>query len=130
VYEAPAELKSIIQARARLLEKHFAARDAVSLVNDYYVPDELQPLASGGDQAVIGRQALIALFAGLFEEFSEVRQVPLTIRGGGDLAYEVSNAYMKPHNGGEEAKFRYVATWRRCGDTWRVEADFFAPGQV
>lgn len=130
MYEAPKELKSIIEERTRLLAKHFAARDAVSLVEDYYAPDELQPLASGDDKAVIGREAIVKTFAELFDNFSEVRQVPLTIRWDKDLAYEVSNAYFKPRESGGEIEFRYIAVWRRCTDTWRVETDFFAPGHV
>lgn len=130
MYEAPDDIKSAIAARARLLEKHFANQDAISLVNDYYVPDELQPLASPGDRAIIGRKDLAAMFEGLFATYAEVRQVPLTIRYAKDFAYEVSNAYMKPRNGGEENEFRYIATWRRCDDGWRVEVDFFATGQV
>lgn len=130
MYEASENLKSLLAERARRFERHFAAADAVSLVSDYYVPDNLQPLVSPGDHAVIGRQALISLFEGLFTQFSSVRQVPLTIRADVDLAYEVSNAYLQSRNEEAEVTFRYLATWRRCEDTWRVEADFFAPGRV
>ena len=128
--EASEDIKSAIENRARQLEDHFANRDANSLVNDYYVPEEMEPLASGGDKAIIGRAGLAEMFAGLFETYEAVRQVPLTIRADKNLAYEVSNAYMKPRNGGAEEEFRYIATWRLCDDGWRVEADFFATGQV
>jgi ketosteroid isomerase-like protein len=56
--------------------------------------------------------------------------VPHLIRADGDLAYEVSNSYLTPRAGGADVEFRYVAVWRRCEDTWRVETDFFATGPI
>jgi hypothetical protein len=128
--EAPENLKAHIAERARLLEKHFADGDIAALVRDFYVPDALEPIVSGGDKAVIGRTGIAALLEGLVEPFSAIRQVPLTIRVDSETAYEVSNAYFTPRQGGDEVPFRYLAVWRRCDDCWRVEADFFAPGQV
>ena len=56
--------------------------------------------------------------------------MPRFIRATVDLAYEISNSYLTPKAGGDEIEFRYVATWRRCADTWRVDTDFFAPGPL
>src|SRR3546814_9748942 len=70
------------------------------------------------------------LFEGFMAAFSRARQVPRFIRVSDELAYEVSNSYLTPRDGGEEVEFRYLATWRRCEDTWRVEADFFALGPL
>lgn len=125
------DIKRIIKERSDLFEKNFAAGDAATLVEDYYVPDALEPIVSAPDApAVRGRAAITALFGAFVEGFSRARQVPRTIRAGTDLAYEVSNSYLTPKAGGAELEFRYIATWRRCEDTWRVEADFFALGPI
>lgn len=129
--DASAEIKQVIKHRSDLFEAHFAAGDAAALVRDYYVPDALQPIASAGDgPAIIGHAGLTALFEALVRDFARARQVPRFIRADRDLAYEVSNSYLTPKAGGDEVEFRYVATWRRCDDTWRVETDFFAPGAL
>lgn len=129
--EASNEIKSIIKARSDLFEKHFAAGDAAALVRDYYVGDELQPLVSeGSGPVIVGHAALTAMFTAFCKDFAKARQVPRYIRADKDLAYEVSNSYLTPKAGGDEVEFRYVATWRRCADTWRVEADFFALGPL
>jgi len=129
--EASEEIKHIIKVRSDLFEQHFAAGDAAALVRDYYVPDADGPLVSAGDgPAIVGRAAITALFEQFVQGFEKARQVPRFISGDVDLAYEVSNSYLTPRGGGEEIEFRYVATWRRCDDTWRVETDFFAPGPL
>lgn len=125
------DIKRIIKERSDLFEQHFAAGDAVALVRDYYVPDALSPLVSeGSGPVIVGHAALTALFEAFVKDFAKARQVPRYIRADKDLAYEVSNSYLTPKAGGEEVEFRYVATWRRCADTWRVEADFFALGPL
>lgn len=129
--EAPDEVKRIIRERSDVFEKHFAAGDAAALVTDYYVPDALDPVVSAPDApAVRGRAAITGLFELFLKDFSKARQVPHFIRADQNLAYEVSNSYLTPKAGGDEVQFRYVATWRRCEDTWRVEADFFALGPI
>lgn len=129
--DASDEIKRIIKMRSDIFEQNFGAGDADGLVRDYYVPDAMMPLVSAGDgPAVIGHQAIIVLFKGFIGAFEKTRQVPRFISADVDLAYEVSNAYLTPKGGGEEVEFRYVATWRRCKDTWRVETDFFAPGPL
>lgn len=128
---APDEIKQIIKDRTDLFEANFAAGDAAALVRDYYVPDDLDPLVSTGDgPARVGHDAIIALIESFVGAFEKARQVPRFIRAHGDLAYEVSNSYLTPKGGGAELEYRYVATWRRCDDTWRVDSDFFAPGPL
>ena len=93
--------------------------------------DDLEPVVSAGDgPALVGHAAITALFEGFTGAFEKARQVPRFIRADGDLAYEVSNSYLTPKGGGEDVEYRYVATWRRCDDTWRVDSDFFAPGPL
>lgn len=129
--DASNEIKSIIKARSDIFERNFAAGDAARLVRDYYVPDAMLPLVSSGDgPAIVGQQAITTLFVGFMASFEKTRQVPRYISGDVDLVYEISNAYLTPKGGGEEIELRYIATWRRCDDTWRVEADFFAPGPL
>jgi ketosteroid isomerase-like protein len=129
--DAPDEIKRIIRERSDLFEKHFAAGDAAALVRDYYVPDELRPTVSeGSNPMIVGHAALTSLFEAFCKDFAKARQVPRDIRADKDLAYEVSNSYLTPKAGGDEVEFRYVATWRRCADTWRVETDFFALGKL
>ena len=129
--EASDEVKRVIKERSDLFERNFASGDAAALVRDYYVPDEMQPIASTGEgPAVVGHAGLVALFEALTSSFSKARQVPHFIRADRELAYEVSNSYVTPKAGGDDVEFRYVATWRRCDDTWRVETDFFALGPL
>ena len=72
----------------------------------------------------------LAKYFDFLRRYPRARQVPHFIRADQNLAYEVSNSYLTPKAGGDEIEFRYVATWRRCEDTWRVEADFFALGPL
>lgn len=128
---APDAIKQVIKDRSDLFEANFAAGDAAGLVRDYYVPDDLDPVVSAGDgPALVGHDAITALFEGFVGAFEKARQVPRFIRADGDLAYEISNSYLTPRGGGDEVEYRYVATWRRCDDTWRVDSDFFAPGPL
>ena len=128
---APDAIKQVIKARSDLFEANFAAGDAAALVRDYYVPDAMEPVVSAGDgPALVGHAPITALFEAFMGAFEKARQVPRFIRADGDLAYEVSNSYLTPKGGGEEVEYRYVATWRRCDDTWRVDSDFFAPGPL
>ncbi|WP_028081745.1 YybH family protein [Solimonas soli] len=129
--EAPDEIRRIIKERSDLFEKNFAAGDAAAIVRDYYVPDALAPTVSeGSGPTVVGHAALTSLFEAFCKDFAKARQVPRYIRADRDLAYEVSNSYLTPKAGGDEVEFRYVAVWRRCADTWRVETDFFALGKL
>jgi ketosteroid isomerase-like protein len=125
------ELERIIRNRSDVFEKHFAAGNAEALVADYYVSDAQGLLVSAPDApALRDRASTAALFAALFKDFSRARQVAHVVRGDGDLAYEVSNSYLTPRAGGADVEFRYVAVWRKCADTWRVETDFFATGPI
>ncbi|MBN8844110.1 MAG: DUF4440 domain-containing protein [Sphingomonadales bacterium] len=128
---APDAIKQIIKDRSDLFEANFAAGDAAALVRDYYVSDELDPVVSAGDgPALVGHESITELFEGFMGAFEKARQVPRFIRADGDLAYEISNSYLTPKGGGDEVEYRYVATWRRCEDSWRVDSDFFAPGPL
>lgn len=125
------ELERIVRARSDIFEKHFADGDAAALVADYYVNDAQGLLVSAPDApALRDRASTAALFQALFKDFSRARQVAHVVRGDGNLAYEVSNSYLTPRAGGADVEFRYVAVWRKCADTWRVETDFFATGPV
>lgn len=126
-----AAVERIIRERSDLFEKHFADGNAAALVADYYVADAQIPVVSAPDApALCDHASITSLFAALFNDFSRARQVPRFIRADQNLAYEVSNSYLTPKAGGAELEFRYVAAWRRCEDTWRVEADFFALGPL
>lgn len=125
------QVKRIIRERSDIFEKHFADGNAAELVADYYVADAQVPVVSAPDApALTTHTSIIDLFTALVKDFSRARQVPRFIRADGNMAYEVSNSYLTPKAGGDEIEFRYVAVWRRCEDTWRVEADFFALGPI
>ena len=128
---APADVKQAIREQSDLFERNFAAGDAAALIRDYYVPEALEPVVSAGDgPALIGHKAITGLFEGFMGAFEKARQVPRFIRAHGNLAYEISNSYLTPKGGGDEVEYRYVATWRKCDDNWRVDSDFFAPGPL
>jgi hypothetical protein len=125
------QVRSIIKERSDLFETNFASGNAAKLVAEYYVPESMGLIVSAPDAPALRDHAsIVALFEALVKDFSRARQVPHFIRADGHLAYEVSNSYLTPKTGGAEIEFRYVATWRRCEDTWRVEADFFALGPI
>lgn len=122
------DIEATIRARSDLFEKHFADSNAAGLVADYYVDE---PLMSVPDAPILrGREAITALFEGFMKDFSHCRLEQKFVRAGGDLAYEVSSAFLQPRGGGDQIECRYIITWRKCPDTWRVETDFFAYGQI
>lgn len=121
-------IKQVIRQRSDLFEKNFGAADAAKLVADYYVQ---APIMSTPDAPVFrGREAIANVFNSLFNDFAKCRLVQHFVEMGGGLAYEMSSAHLLPKAGGDEIECRYLIVWRKCSDTWRVEADFFAYGKL
>jgi ketosteroid isomerase-like protein len=126
--EAPDSVRRVIRERSDLFEQHFGAGNAEGLVADYYVDE---PIMSAPDTPVLrGRGAIVPLFAAIMKDFAACRLQQHFVRAAGDLAYEVSSAYLVPRAGGDEVECRYMIAWRRSADTWRVETDFFAYGKL
>lgn len=121
-------VEKIIRDRSDIFESHFAASDAAGLVRDYYVES---PAMSAPDAPLLRSRAEIEeLFTAIMAQFSGCRLKQELVVCSGDLAYEVSSAFLTPRDGTDTVECRYMIAWRRCDDTWRVEMDFFAFGSL
>lgn len=121
------DLLAAIAARSRAFEAAYAAGDAAALVEHYFVPDELQPMACppGGQPPVRGRAALVAMFHALIAAAPTIRLQAEAVHGDAGLAFELGRARLGRAGGGE-ALGRYTVCWRRVGAEWRAQVDFFA----
>ena len=116
-----------IDKRSRAFERHFSAHAADRLVGDYFVADELKPLASppGGTAPVRGRAALSAMFSEQFSLFRAIRLETVEIEVSATQAFELGRAHLSLNTGGE-ALGRYTVLWVSTADGWRAKVDFFA----
>lgn len=123
------EVAHIIRKQSDIFEAHFRNGDAAALVRDYYVDD---PVMSAPDMPPIqGREAVTGLFEALVKDMSECRLEQVEVRVHDDVALEISRSFLKPRDTSQdEIECRYMIVWRKCPDTWRVEADFFAYGKI
>lgn len=124
-----AAVKRIVRERSDLFERHFAAGDARSLVEDYYVEN---PVMSAPDISMLrGKDSIRTLFEELMKTLASCRLKQVKVECSGDMAYEVSSAFLQPKDeAAGEIECRYMIAWRKCDDTWRVESDFFAYGAL
>lgn len=121
-------VKRIVRERSDLFEQHFSVGNARGLVDDYYVDE---PVMSAPDMSMLeGKDAITALFEELMKTMKACQLEQVKVECSGDLAYEVSSAFLQSKEGGDEIECRYMIAWRKCGDTWRVETDFFAYGAL
>lgn len=124
---ARSAILAAIEKRSRTFERHFAAADARQLVEDYFVADDLKPLASppGGTPPVVGRAALSAMFSAQFEGVRAIRLEALHVEAATTQAFELGRAHLALRAGGE-ATGRYTVLWVNTSDGWRAKIDFFA----
>jgi ketosteroid isomerase-like protein len=121
------EVRRAIEARSRDFEKHYAAADAAALVQNYFVPDAMGPMACppGGHAPVRGRGALTQMFGGMFAGMPKIRLEPIEVLASGELAYELGRAHLRSA-AGDAVMGRYTVAWQKCADGWRARVDFFA----
>lgn len=124
------EVATAIRERTDRFEQNFLEKNAEQLVADYYVNDELKPVVSAPDLALLEGHAPIAeLFQGLMQTFSSLRLEQINIYISGDMAQELGRCVIKDDSG-ETSTARYSITWRKTEDGWRVQTDFFAFGDL
>ena len=112
----------------RQFEERFAAGDARGLVEGYFAPDDLKPLASGpgGQPPVRGRAALIEMFQEQMKVFAGIQLETVDIVTSDTLAQVLGRARLKLRSG-ETAVGRYVVLFGKTdGLGWRARLDFFA----
>lgn len=116
-----------IEKRSRRFEENFAAHNAERLVADYFVPDAMNPLASGpgGGAPVKGRDNLRGMFTAQFSMFTKIRLETYALEDGTEQAFELGRAHLTLKEGGN-ALGRYTVLWVNTDDGWRAKIDFFA----
>ena len=117
-----------LEAKNREYEANFRSGDYRAMVERFYSP-EIRMIVP--DMPVIeGREPLIQLIQQLGASYCEVRLLPKETRFGpaGDVAWQVANSVLVPRDGAKEVECRYVVIWKKTGDEWFCEADFFAYG--
>jgi ketosteroid isomerase-like protein len=122
-----ADIERAIAAHSRAFEAQFAAKDAAGLVESYYVPDVLDPAASGpgGQRPITGKRALTAMFETQMRDFSAIRLETVRVEAVGSMAFEMGRAHLTT-NDGQSAVGRYCVLWRHIAGEWRAQVDFFA----
>jgi ketosteroid isomerase-like protein len=126
---SPADAPKQIRERYDQFEKQFAQGDAAALVASYYVR---QPFVSAPDTPLLqDHKSIEGLFKGLMETVAAVRFESIEIRQSGELAYEVGRAFLTMKGeAAAQGQARYLVVWRWTAAGWRVEADFFALGNL
>ncbi len=109
----------------------FARGDILALVEGYYTDD---PCIIAADQPYLtGREAVRNILQGLAN--SGVKNIKLeTVRAtvDGNLGYEVGRATLTVIKDGAPVTMpaRYLVTWKKGDDGWRVDADMFGFGEI
>lgn len=121
------EVAAAIAERNRTFERNFAARDTAKMIDDYFVPDELGPIASGpGVPPARGRAAIIADFKRVEEGAPTIRIETIDVTATRDMASEIGRVYL---TGSDQVGRvgRYTVLWLRTEKGWRAKMDFFSP---
>lgn len=128
--KAPDDLLKAIRASSDRFEAHFKAGDAAALVEDYYVADDLGPMLSAPDMPILrGHDAITGMFKALMEGVAEIRLEQVEVMADQTLAQELGRAIITDRQGDNQIA-RYAILWRNTDQGWRVQTDFFAPGDL
>ena len=113
-----------IRARRRLTNTLIAAHEAQRLA-PFFAPDAR--LIAGGDELILGVQAIVEAFAGQFAdpEFIDYVRTPdsVEIDVSGDHAAETGR-WVAHWRGGEMAG-RYMASWRKVTGQWVISSELY-----
>lgn len=105
----------------------FNAGDAAGAVDAYFVRDEDQPTVyPPGAPPIIGREALLGLFASLAERQKGVRVLRHEILMSGSLAFETGRVIFTDKDGAETVG-RFAVAWVQTDYGWRAKIDFYSP---
>lgn len=123
------ETVSAIRAVNDIFEQHLREGDAAALVRDYYVAE---PFVVPPDLPLVrDAKAIEAFFAETMKAVSNCRLEPHTVREYGDIAIELGEGTMTMKDQtASPGKCRYLIVWKRTGDGWKVETDFFSYGPL
>lgn len=123
------DTKSMIRARTDTFEQHLSDGDAAALVRDYYVGE---PFVIPPDLPLVrDPKAIEAFFADTMKAVAGCRLEPHEIREYGDVAIELGEGTMTmKDSSAAPGKCRYLIVWKRTGDGWRAEFDFFSYGPL
>ena len=123
-----AKVVALIEARARQFERNFLTGNIERLVDDYFVPDALEPTLSGpgGVPPFRGRAALAAQFGQIRKSSQSIAIRTEEIFVGQDLAQEFGRVAITGVDG-TVRKGRYTVLWVRTGEAWLAKLDFFSP---
>lgn len=125
-----AQIAAIIREKSDRFEALFRAADAVGLINEYYVSDDLEPVFSAPDAPLLrGRESITAAFEALIAQFSDCKLEQVLIHRSGDMANELGRCDLTTVDGAA-ATGRYSILWVFTGEGWRVQSDFFAVGDL
>ncbi|SLJ87916.1 YybH family protein [Novosphingobium mathurense] len=122
-----ASLAKELRDRLDYFEEAFASGDMKALADTFYTEDAV--VEGRGMSPQVGRRALAEAFegarsAGLSRIKVDSSEPP---RMSGDLAYQ----FITNDNdfAGQTEVHRALIVWRRTGDGWMCEVDFFTPVQ-
>ena len=115
-----------IAERSRQFEQAYGDADPKALVEAYFAGDDHKPLASppGGAQPVRGREALTAMFAGLFADMPKIELETIEITASETVASEFGRAILTDVLGARHFG-RYCVCWVFTEEGWRAKSDVF-----
>ena len=121
------EVVAAINARNRLFEQNILAGDSQKLIDDYFVPDEWEPMVLGPNQPPVrGRAAILEDFSRMGAGLSLLRIESLEVQVGHDMASEIGRVHLTGNNGVTRVG-RYTVLWLKTDNGWLAKMDFFRP---
>jgi len=129
--EDTAAFETAVRAQCKHFASSFAKGDIDDLVDGYYTDNPVM-IAPDAPMAK-GRSAIKEMFRGMAASGVKgivLETVQLTIEGS--LGYEIGRATLAIDHGGAtvEQPGKYLVTWRKCEDGWRVDVDMFVMGAL
>jgi ketosteroid isomerase-like protein len=121
------EVTAAIDARNRLFERNFASGNVEKLIDDYFVPDELQPIALGPHRPPTrGRAAIKDDFVRMRGSATSIKIGTIEVEVRGDMASEIGRVSLIAEDGTTRVG-RYTVLWLKTNKGWLAKMDFFAP---
>ena len=121
-----AEVVAAIAERNQQFERNFAARETEKLIDDYFVPDNLNPIGMGpGKAPARGKKEILADFlrVGQGPRSIKIRTIEVTVSR--NMASEIGRVFLTGPDGAERIG-RYTVLWLNTTQGWRAKLDFFA----